>query len=143
MDDDDDEIDGLSPTSMWRRNRKRKRKDFSDDEDYMPDEEEEHMPEEEDCKPVVNIGSPSATPPAPVPVFAVRVNVSLRNKRRGAFISSGEKVSRHALANWYPLADLFDRESQSVASKHPPGDWDHKIPKMQVQSPEWKPSRET
>jgi hypothetical protein len=103
MDDDDDEIDGLSPTSMWRRNRKRN--DYSNDEDYMLDEEEEHMPdeeeehmpdeeeeykpEEEDRKPVVDIGSPSATPPTPIPISMVRVNVSLRNKRRGAFISSG------------------------------------------------------
>jgi hypothetical protein len=46
MDNDDDEIDGLSPLSMWRRNRKRK--DFSDDEDYMPNEEEEHMPDVEE-----------------------------------------------------------------------------------------------
>jgi hypothetical protein len=51
MDDNDDEIDGLSPTSMWRRNRKRK--DFSDEEDYKPDEEEVYKPEEEeDRKPV-------------------------------------------------------------------------------------------
>jgi hypothetical protein len=102
MDDNDDEIDGLSPTSMWRRNRKSK--DFSNDEDYMPNKEEEYMPdeeeeykpneeeeykpeEEEDRKPVVNIGSPSATPLDHVPVSVVRVNVSLGNKRRGAFIS--------------------------------------------------------
>jgi hypothetical protein len=104
MDDDDDQIDGLSPTSMWRRNRRRK--DFSDDEnyksnkkedyksnkeeDYEPDKEGEYKPDkEEDHKPVINIGSPSATPPARVPVSLVRVNVSLRNKSRGAFISTG------------------------------------------------------
>jgi hypothetical protein len=157
MDDDDDEIDGLSPLSMWRRNRKRN--DFSDDDDYMPDEEEEHMPDdeeehmpneeqehmpdkeeehmpkEEERKPIVDIGSPSATPPAHVPVSAVQVNVSLRNKRRGAFISTRGKVPRHALANRYPAANLYDRD--------PPGDWDHKIPKTRVQSPEWKPSRQT
>jgi hypothetical protein len=82
-------------------------------------------------------------PPAHVPVSVVRVNVSLRNKRRGTFLSSPGKVPRHALANRYPVANIFDSESQRVASKHPPGDWDHKIPKTQVQSPEWKPSRET
>jgi hypothetical protein len=103
MDDDNDQIDGLSPTSMWRRNRRRK--DFSDDkdyksdkeedyksneeEDYEPDEEGEYKPEEEeDHKPVINIGSPSATPLAPVPISMVWVNVSLENKRRGAFIST-------------------------------------------------------
>ena len=32
MDDDDDELEGLSPTSPWKRNRKRK--DYSDDDDY-------------------------------------------------------------------------------------------------------------
>jgi hypothetical protein len=150
MDDDDDQIDGLSPTSMWRRNRRRK--DFSDDEDYKfgneedyksnkeedyeSDEEGQYKPEKkEDHKPVINIGSPSATPPAPVPVSVVRVNVSLRNKRRGAFISTGGKVPRHALANRYPAANLCDRD--------PPGDWDHKIPKTSVQRPEWKPNRQT
>jgi hypothetical protein len=104
--DGDDQIDGLSPMSMWRRNRRRK--DFSDGEDYKCDKEEdyksnkeedyesdkegEYKPEkEEDHKTVINIGSLSATPPAPVLVSAVRVNVSLRNKRRGAFISTRER----------------------------------------------------
>ena len=38
MDRDNDELEGLSPTSMWRRNRKRK--DYSDEEDCKLDEEE-------------------------------------------------------------------------------------------------------
>jgi hypothetical protein len=150
MDNDVNQIDSLSPTSMWRRTRKRK--DFSDDEDYKsdnkedyksdeeedyePDEEEEYKPEEEgDRKPVTNIKSPSATPPSLVPVSAVRVNLSLRNKRRGAFINIEGKFPRHALANQYPATNLCDRD--------PPGDWDHKIPKTQVQSPEWKPIKQT
>jgi hypothetical protein len=133
---------------MWRRNRRKK--DFSNDEDYKsykeedyksdkeedyePDEEGEYKPEEEeDHKPAINIGSPSATPPAPIPVSVVRVNVSLRNKRRGAFISTRGKVPRHALANRYPAANLCGRD--------PPSDWDHKIQKTQLQSLEWKPSR--
>jgi hypothetical protein len=104
MDDNDDHIDGLSPTSMWRRNRRSK--DFSDDEDYKSSKEEdyksneeedyeseeegEYKPEkEEDRKPIINIGSPSATPPTPIPICAVWVNVSLGNKRRGVFISTG------------------------------------------------------
>jgi hypothetical protein len=65
----------------------------------------------------------------------VRVNVSLKNKRRGAFISTRGKVPRHALANRYLAANLCDKD--------PPGDWDHKIPKTRVQSPEWKPIRQT
>ena len=44
MDDDDDELDGYSPTSIWRRNKKRK--DYSD-EDYDPEEEEGTDEEEE------------------------------------------------------------------------------------------------
>ena len=46
MDDDDDELEGNSPTSIWRRNRKRK--DYSDDEDYKPDEEEMEKEEAEE-----------------------------------------------------------------------------------------------
>jgi hypothetical protein len=58
-------------------------------EDYESDEEGEYKPKkEEDHKTVINMGSPLATPPAPVPVSMVRVNVSLGNKRRGAFIST-------------------------------------------------------
>jgi hypothetical protein len=73
--------------SCWRRNRKRNY--CSDVEDYKPNEEEYYKPdEEEDRKPVINIGSSSTTTPAPVPVSAVQVNVSLGNRRRGAFISS-------------------------------------------------------
>jgi hypothetical protein len=64
-----------------------------DDEDYKPDEEEDYKPdEEEDRKPVVNIGSSLTTPPAHVLVSAVQVIVSLKNKRRGAFISSGVRL---------------------------------------------------
>jgi hypothetical protein len=149
MDDDDDHIDGLSPTSMWRRNRRRK--DFSDNEDYKSgkeedyksneeedyesDEEGEYKTEkEEDHKPIINMGSPSATPPAPIHVCAVRVNVSLGNQRRGAFISTGGRFP-DALAMRYPAANRCDRD--------PPGYWDHKIPKARVQSPEWKTSRQT
>jgi hypothetical protein len=65
----------------------------NEEEDYMFDEQGEYKPEkEEDHKPVINSGSPSATPPAPVLVSAVQVKVSLGNKRRGAFISTGGKV---------------------------------------------------
>ena len=54
MDDDDDELEGNSPTSIWRRNRKRK--DYSDDEDYKPDEEEmeKEEAEEKEYKPFVD-----------------------------------------------------------------------------------------
>ena len=50
MDNDDDELEGLSPTSMWRRNSKKK--DYNDDEDYKLDEEEmeKEEAEEGECK---------------------------------------------------------------------------------------------
>ena len=43
MQDDDEELEGLSPTSMWK---KPKRKDYSD-KDYDPEEEEGTDEEEE------------------------------------------------------------------------------------------------
>ena len=84
MDDDDDELDGYSPTSIWRRNRKRK--DYSDDEDYKLDEEEmdKQEAEEEEHKPSVDIAPLATAPPSPIAIAGVRVNHSLGNKRRGA-----------------------------------------------------------
>ena len=46
MDNDDDELEGLSPTSMWRRNMKMK--DYSDDKDCKLDEEEMEKEEAEE-----------------------------------------------------------------------------------------------
>ena len=82
MEDDDDELDGYSPTSMWRRNRKRK--DYSDDEDYKPDKEEEVQKkeaEEGEYKPSINITPLATAPPSPIAVAGVSVNMSLGNKR--------------------------------------------------------------
>ena len=78
MDDDDDELEGNSPTSIWRRNRKRK--DYSDDEDYQEEMEGEEE-EEGEYKPFADITPLATAPPSPIPVAGVKVNVSLGNKR--------------------------------------------------------------
>ena len=88
MDNDNDELEGNSPTSIWRRNRKRK--DYSDDEDYKPDEEEMEKEEAEgkEYKPFVHIAPTATAPPAPISVAGVRVNVSLGNKRQTTCMST-------------------------------------------------------
>jgi hypothetical protein len=79
-----------------------------DDEDYKPNKEEDYKPdEEEDRKPIVNIGSSFTTPPSPVPVSAVQVIVSLGNKRRGAFISSGGRLPGMLLLTGIELLIFF------------------------------------
>ena len=77
MNNDDDELEGNSPTSIWRRNRKRK--DYSDDEDYKPDEEEMEKEEAKgkEYKPFVHIAPTATSPPAPISIASVRMNVSL------------------------------------------------------------------
>ena len=111
MDRDDDELEGLSPTSMWRRNRKRK--DYSDDEDYEPDEEKVDE-EEEEIEPCLDIAPLASAPPSPIPVAAVKVNVSLGNKRQTARMSTGGKAPRHALASRNVASTLIDRDRKSV-----------------------------
>jgi hypothetical protein len=108
MDKDDDELDGNNPTSMWRRNRKRK--DFSDDEDIKPDMEEMEEEEHGEYKPFVHLASAPPSPPAPIPVVAVRVNVPLGNKRQNARMSTRWKAPRHALASINVVSTLIDME---------------------------------
>ena len=79
MDDDDDELEGNSPTSIWRRDRKRK--DYSDDEDYQEEMEKEEA-EGKEYKPFIHIAPTATSPPAPISVAGVRVSVSLGNKSR-------------------------------------------------------------
>jgi hypothetical protein len=144
MDDDDDELDGLSPTSMWRRNRKRK--DYSDDEDYKPDKEEEVQKkeaEEGEYKPSINIAPLATAPPSPIAVAGVSVNMSLGNKRRTARMSTGGKAPRRALASKNVVSTLIDREFRRATQENYPGEWDRKIPNKKVPSPEWKPCKET
>ena len=143
MDRDDDELEGNIPTSIWRRNRKRK--DYSDDEDYKPDVEEmeKEEAEEKEYKPFVNIAPIATTPPSPILVAGVRVNVSLGNKRQTARMSTGGKAPRHALASRNVASTFIDREFKRVTQENYPGEWDHKIPNVKVPSPEWKPNKKT
>ena len=144
MDDDDDELEGNSPTSMWRRNRKRK--DYSDDEDYEEEvekEEEEEEEEEGEYKPFANIAPLATAPPSPIPVAGVKVNVSLGNKRQSARMSTGGKVPKHALASKNVVSTLIGREFQHGTKENYPGEWDRKIPNVKVPSPEWKPCQRT
>ncbi|KAK1605439.1 hypothetical protein QYE76_029112 [Lolium multiflorum] len=80
MQDHDDELDGLSPTSMWRR---MKRRDPFEDEDEdeedeqeeeeEDDEEKEDEEEEEEIKPVTNAEEKGKLPVPIIPVAAARV----------------------------------------------------------------------
>ena len=142
-DDDDDELEGNSPTSIWRRNRKRK--DYSDDEDNKPDKEEmeKEEAEEKDYEPFADVAPLATAPPSPITVAGVRVNQSLGNKRRTARISTGGKAPRHALASKNVVSTLIDREFRRAAQENYPGEWDRKIPNVKVPSPEWKPCKET
>ena len=141
--DNDDELEGNSPTSIWRRNRKRK--DYSDDEDYKPDEEEmeKEEAEEKEYKPFIDIAPIATAPPSPIFVAGVRVNVSLGNKRQTARMSTGGKAPRHALASKNVVSTLIDREFRRATQGNYPGEWDRKIPKVKVPSPEWKPNKKT
>ena len=99
MDDDDDELEGFSPTSPWKRNRNRK--DYSDDDDIEEDEEE--------YKAIVDFTPLATAPPSPVAVANVRVNHSLGNKRKTSRIQTGGKVPRLLLASKNIASTLIDR----------------------------------
>ena len=141
MDDDDDELVGNSPTSIWRR----KRKDYSDDEDYKLDEEEmeKQEAEEGEYKPSVDIAPLVTAPPSPIVVAGVRVNHSLGNKRQTTGISTGGEVPRLSLASRNVVSTLINREFRRATQDNYPGEWDRKIPNKKVPSPEWKPCKET
>ena len=145
MDDDDDELEGLSPMSPWKRNRKRK--DYSDDDDTEEEEkeesEEEEEEEEEEHKAVINVAPLATAPPSPIVVARVEVNRPLGNKRQNARIQTGGKVPRLSLASRNVASTLIDREFKRSTQKNYPGEWDRKIPNKKASSPEWKPSKET
>ena len=115
MDDDDDELEGLSPTSPWKRNRKRK--DYSDDDDIEEDEEE--------YKAIVDFTPLATSPPSPIAVANVRVNHSLGNKRKTARIQTGVKVPRLSLASKNVASTLIERETRRTPQGNYPGEWDH------------------
>jgi hypothetical protein len=53
---DDDEIDGLNPTSMWRRTRRKDPFKYEDEEEEEQKKEEEDDEDEEDHKHITNTG---------------------------------------------------------------------------------------
>jgi hypothetical protein len=77
MDDEDDDAEGLSPTSPWRKNRNMK--DYSDDEE---DEDEQND--------FLNIELVREVKKDPIPVASVRVVPSPTKKKQTACISSGK-----------------------------------------------------
>ena len=129
MDDGDDELEGLSSTFPWKRNRKRK--DYSDNDDTEEDEEE--------YKTILDFTPLATAPPSPIAVANVGVNRSLGNKRKAARIQTGGKVPRLSLASKNVVSTLIDRESRRTTQRNYPGEWDPK----KVSSPEWRPSKET
>ena len=114
MDDDDDELEGLSPTSPWKRNRKRK--DYSDDDDIKEDEEE--------YKAIVDFTPLATAPPSSVAVANVGVNRSLGNKRKTTRIQTGGKVPKLSLASKNVASTLIDRESRCTTQRNYPREWD-------------------
>ena len=142
MDDDDDELEGNSPTSIWRRDRKRK--DYSDDEDVELREIMEEDPEEEEDEPVINAKPIASRPPSPIHVAAVKINVPPGNRKQTARMSTGGKAPKHALVSKNVVSTLIDREISRPTKTNYPGEWDHQIPKKKkAPSPEWKPSSST
>jgi hypothetical protein len=124
MDDEDDDAQGLSPTSIWRKNRKRK--DYSDEEDE--EEEQDHKYK-------------GRLRPDPIPIASVRVAPPPAPGKLTARMSTGGKVPRHCLASKNHVANLNRRECMHVPQKDLPGEWDHKLPKKESKgsTPEWEP----
>ena len=158
--DDAEEAEGLSPTSIWK---KEKRKDYSD-EDYDPEEEEEtkeeedeEEPEEEDEEepeeeeegqvPIANNQVSEEPLPPPILVAAIKEIPPPVNMRRTARMSTGGKAPRHCLAAPTPVANVFRREIMHVPAEDLPGEWDRHLPKRVAKEAssgwmEWKPSKE-
>ena len=153
MQDDDDELEGLSPTSTWKRSKKRK--DYSDDEDYVhvdgedeeeEEEEEEDEDDEEDNKCITNAKYKGKLCPSPIPIAMVRAVSPPPQKRirQTARISAGGKVPRRCLASRNPITNLHHREYEKVPIKDLPGEWDHHLPKKKAggSTPDWKPCKD-
>jgi hypothetical protein len=100
MDDPDDDAQGLSHTSPWRKNRKRK--DYSDDEE-----------EEEDQEDLLNIELVREVKQDPIPIASVRVIPSPTTKKQMTRISWG-KAPMKKLALRNPCANLTHREFMHV-----------------------------
>ena len=126
--DDDDELEGNSPTSMWRRNRKRK--DYDDEEDEEDDDEEseeddeedeeEDDEEEEDHKHITNAEYKGKLRPPPVPIAVVKVVPPPTKMKQTARMSTGGKILRHNLASKNPVSNLSRREYMKVPTKDLP-----------------------
>jgi hypothetical protein len=109
---DDDDAQGLSPTSPWTKNMKRK--ESSDD----GDEEQEDL---------LNIELVREVKKDPIPVASVQVIPSSMTTKQIARNSSGN-APRNQLALKNPCANLNRREFMHMAKKDLPGEWDHKLP---------------
>jgi hypothetical protein len=127
MDDEDDDAQGLSPTSPWRKNMKMK--DYSDNEEE--DEEQEDL---------LNIKLVRELKQGPIPIALVRVIPPSTTKKQTALINSG-KAPRNQLSSKNPCANLNHREFIHILKKDLPGEWGHKLLKKEPRgsTPEWKP----
>ena len=63
--------------------------------------------------------------------------------RKGEDNQVADHLSRHALASKNVVSTLIDREFRRATQDNYPGEWDRKIPKVEVPSPEWKPNKKT
>jgi hypothetical protein len=84
MDDEDDDAQGLSPTSPWSKNRKMK--DNSDDEE-----------EQEEQDDLLNIELVREVKKDPIPVASVHVVPSPTTKKQTSCISSGKSPRKQHL----------------------------------------------
>ena len=136
MQDDEDDEQGLSPTSIYRR---RKCKDFSDDEEYTHSEEEEKADddkededeeEEEDHTHLTNTEYKGRLRPSPTPLAVVRVATPPPAKKKWeARMSIGGKTPRRCFVSRNHVANLNRREYMHVPSKDLPREWDRQLPK--------------
>jgi hypothetical protein len=148
MQEDDDELHGLRPTSMWRRSKKRK--DYSDVEEEDDDkgehveDDEDGEEEEEDHKNITNAQYKGKLHPPPIPLVVVRVVSPPKKIRRTSRMSTGGRVPRKCLASRNHVVNLRRREFTRVPAKDLLGEWDHVLPnkKERGSTLEWKPSKE-
>jgi hypothetical protein len=108
---DDDDLDGLSPTSMWRRSKKRK--DYSDVEEEDDDkgehveDDEDGEEEEEDHNHITNEEHKGKLHPTHVPLAVVRMVPPPKKMRQTARMNTGGKAPRHCLASRNPVINLL------------------------------------
>jgi hypothetical protein len=132
--DDDDELNGLSPTSMWSRTR---RKDPFKDEDEEEEKEEkeeedddEEEEEEEDNKHITNARDKGKLTLPLIHVDTARVVPPPQGMERNTGTCTGGGVPIDSLSSKNLVINLLHRENVKVSTKDLPGEWDHHIPKV-------------